>query len=68
MHNVNRVLMFAQTRQNDIYSIKVTNEHGTYRFYRNESGPSVKSISFGEVPNSCTSKVFIQAFEVARAL
>ncbi len=38
VHNVNRVLMFAQIRQNDIYSIKVTNEHGTYHFYRNESG------------------------------
>ncbi len=36
--NVNRVLMFGQIQQSDIYSIDVTNEYGSYRFYRDENG------------------------------
>lgn len=37
-HIVNRVLMFGQIKQDDIYSIKVSNSYGDYRFYRNENG------------------------------
>lgn len=46
-HRVNRVLMYGQIRQDDVYSIEVTNPHGTYRFYRNEKG-EVKIEGFEE--------------------
>ncbi len=37
-HSVNRVLMFGQIKQSDVYSIEVSNAHGGYRIYRNEKG------------------------------
>ena len=33
-----RVLMFPQIKQDNMHSITVTNEHGTFRFYRGEDG------------------------------
>ncbi|MBQ5662294.1 MAG: DUF4340 domain-containing protein [Clostridia bacterium] len=33
-----RVLMFPQIKQDNMHSIKVTNEHGSFRFYRGEDG------------------------------
>lgn len=33
-----RIMMFPQITQKNTYSIEVTNEHGTYRFYRDASG------------------------------
>ncbi len=33
-----RIMMFPQITQKNTYSIEVTNEHGSYRFYRDASG------------------------------
>ncbi len=33
-----RIMMFPQISQDNTYSVKVTNEYGTYEFYRNEKG------------------------------
>lgn len=33
-----RVLMFPQIKQDNMHSISVTNEHGSFRFYRGEDG------------------------------